>query len=166
MKLRLLVTEDCNRNCPKCCNKQYNLKDLPVCTDFRPYELIMLTGGEPTIHPSKLFQVIKQIRQQTDEHIILYTANVQKPFVLLSVLHIINGMTLTLHEPKDLEPFKVFNNHLNDFIEEYCKFYGALRLNVFEGIDISDIDVNLWDIKHMKWVKDCPVPENEVFMRI
>ena len=46
MKLRLVLFEACDRCCPGCCNHDWDLKNLPVCTDYTPYEMIMLTGGQ------------------------------------------------------------------------------------------------------------------------
>jgi hypothetical protein len=30
----------------------------------------------------------------------------------------------------------------------------------------KDIDLSMWKVKDMEWVKDCPVPEGEDFRRI
>ena len=43
-KLRLLLFEECDRDCPGCCNRDWDLRSLPVCRDFTPYQVIMLTG--------------------------------------------------------------------------------------------------------------------------
>ena len=51
-KLRLLLLDDCNRNCPGCCNRDWDLQALPLCQDYTPYRLIMLTGGEPMLYYS------------------------------------------------------------------------------------------------------------------
>ena len=63
-KLRLLFTKDCNRNCPGCCNKDWDLDSLPVCTDFTPYDLVMITGGEPMLYPERLLHLIRRIREE------------------------------------------------------------------------------------------------------
>ena len=31
--IHLMVTSLCDRNCPYCCNKQYDLNDIPYVTD-------------------------------------------------------------------------------------------------------------------------------------
>ena len=45
-----------------------------------------------------------------------------------------------------------------------------LRLNVFKGIDLMNVDTQhtaLWKIKtNIEWVKNCPLPKDEVFMRL
>ena len=49
------------------------------------------------------------------------------------------------------------------------KFYNvnrSLRLNVFEGIDISALNLERWKVKdNMVWLENCPLPKDEVFMR-
>ena len=64
-KLRLLLFEECGRNCPGCCNRDWDLQALPVCQDFTPYQIIMLTGGEPMLHPEIIHSAVTEIRRQT-----------------------------------------------------------------------------------------------------
>ena len=47
--LHLVVTPLCNRHCPYCCNKKYDIQNLPVAhdEDFKWAEMLCLTGGEP-----------------------------------------------------------------------------------------------------------------------
>ena len=66
-KLRLLLFETCNRSCEGCCNKDWDLTSLSVCTDYTPYREILLTGGEPLLQPELVVQAIREIREQTDQ---------------------------------------------------------------------------------------------------
>lgn len=50
-KLCLFLFEECHRNCDGCFNKDRDIKNLPLCNDFKDYDLIMLTDGEPMLHP-------------------------------------------------------------------------------------------------------------------
>lgn len=165
MQLRLLLTEECNRTCKGCCNKEYDLAALPICTSFKGYEAIMITGGEPLIKPGLLIETIQRIRRETPcTPIYVYTAYREDPLWLLAVLAMVDGITLTLHTRKDVPHFQIFNNIL---LQSGWLAGKSLRLNVFRGIDIDDIDVSCWNVKSdMMWIKDCPVPENEVFMRL
>lgn len=47
--IHLLVTSLCDRDCKYCCNKQYNLKDIPYVTEdeLKNCHTIYVTGGEP-----------------------------------------------------------------------------------------------------------------------
>lgn len=45
----------------------------------------------------------------------------------------------------------------------------SLRLNLFADMKAllpKDIDLSMWKVKDMEWVKDCPVPDGEDFRRI
>lgn len=166
--LRLLLFEECNRACPGCVNKDWDLNALEVETSFDGYDEIILTGGEPMLRPDLVIDVVEEIRKKTDTKIYMYTAKVDKLISILSVLKILDGITVTLHNKGDLKAFKKFNelldycrkNKFGDYIDK------SFRLNVFKGIDITDIDTSAWKVKsEIKWIRDCPLPVHEVFKR-
>ena len=49
--LHLLTTNLCLRNCPHCCNKQYDLNEVPYVSEkeLKLVEDVCLTGGEPIL---------------------------------------------------------------------------------------------------------------------
>ena len=162
--LRLLLFEDCNRSCEGCCNKQWDLSKLPVVNDFTPYDTIILTGGEPMLQPQTVWDVMYDIGQTNqDAKIILYTAMTTEPYTLMSLLKYLDGLTITLHNQQDIIPFLCFNNILGMDLAEK-----SLRLNVFNEVNISDYQIPvIWQIKeNIEWIEDCPLPDNEVFMRL
>ena len=164
--LRLLMTEDCNRNCEGCCNKDWDLKNLPVETNFRKYDEIVVTGGEPLLYPPDLMALVYDIRTQNPEaKIIVYTAKTNDVKALLSVLAVVDGLTITSHDLQDLMNFMAFDVAIPDYLR-----YKSLHLNVFEGIInglFSETYKTNWKIKNnVKWIKNCPLPENEVFRRM
>jgi hypothetical protein len=149
--LRLLLFSSCNRTCPGCCNNQWDLDALPVATDFRGYDMVVLTGGEPMLNPRLVVEVATTIRRQSFASIILYTAKPQK---LPQVMLFLDGVTVTLHEQADVAPFLALP-----------KLRGSRRVNVFAGVDVPDVPG--WTMKrNMEWIEDCPLPEGEVFMRL
>jgi hypothetical protein len=161
-KLRLLVTDKCDRNCPLCVNKQWNLDELPVEDNYSQYSEIILTGGEPMLDPHYLEKVIKIIRRQTRAKIYVHTAKIDDYFAALNVLNMADGITVTIHETKDIEAFFRFD----EFIPPY--FNKSLRVVVFQGIlNIESFARTFpkWDVKQINWIKDCPLPEGEVFKR-
>ena len=161
-KLRLLITEECNRNCAMCCNKNYNLAKLRIETKFSQYDEIILTGGEPMLEPLYLQNVITYIRYLThpDTKIYLQTAKVDDIKAALTIFELVDGVTVTLHALSDLRPFLLFD----DCISDYGTHKKSLRLNYFEDIPVISVS-DKWTTKQIKWVKDCPLPENEVFKR-
>ena len=161
-KLRLLITDKCNRSCPGCCNKGYDLAALPVCKDFGyRWDEVCLTGGEPMLDPHGVIHAVCLFPAQT--RIFLYTAKVDDLPATLEVMDVLDGLTLTLHTQDDVAPFLALNEALG---LEYRHL--SLRLNVFKGIVVpEDVDISQWKVKdNMVWVKDCPLPKDEVFMRL
>jgi hypothetical protein len=164
-KLRLILFKECPRNCEGCCNKDWDLDGLEVETDFSQYEEILLTGGEPLLKPELVFQVISQIKQVNPTALIyLYTAYLSKLSRVLHVLSVLNGITVTLHEEQDIPDFVKLLRCL--FIAPQIKEGKSLRLNVFKGVDVSNLVLDDWQVKDsIEWIKDCPLPEGEVLRR-
>lgn len=85
-----------------------------------------------------------------------------------------DGICLTPHKKVDVEEFidinakmleQKRNGELNDCFDPDC----SLRLNLFADMKAllpKDIDLSMWKVKDMEWVKDCPVPDGEDFRRI
>jgi len=162
-KLRLLLFEECNRNCIDCCNKDWDLKSLPIEDNYRGYNEILLTGGEPMLDPLLIIKTIKRIQYDVSKFtkIYLYTAKPYPPFELLGILNFVDGITITLHEQWDVEEFRFFNNLiLNSNINK------SFRLNIFRNIDISSLDLSKWKVKKdIEWIKNRPLPEGEILKR-
>ena len=164
-KLRLLVTEECNRNCDGCCNKDYDLKNLPVVDSFEGYDEIIITGGEPLLYKKTVSDVLSRIKiENKSAKIILYTARTTKPTYFIILLSFIDGVTITLHEQSDVEPFLELAKIIKKSTYPKEK---SLRLNIFEGIGIDTSRLKEWKIKKdMVWIKDCPLPKDEVFKKL
>ena len=73
----------------------------------------------------------------------------------------VDGVTLTLHTQGDVAGFYRLNEKLLTARLEPK----SLRLNVFKGIKV-DVPI-YWQVKwDIVWLKNCPLPSNEVFMRL
>jgi len=161
-KLRLLFTSLCNRNCSGCCNKDWNLEKLPKCDSYLGYDEILITGGEPLLFIDELLILIKKIREENYEaKIYVYTAQLDR---LEEVLPFTDGVTITLHEQKD---YLEFNKFLKRNIPNLYNWRNkSLRLNIFKGIQ-TDYITELFKVKdEIEWIKDCPLPEGEIFMKL
>lgn len=169
-KLRLLVTAFCPNKCPMCCNNSWDFSKLPI-VDRWDYDEIMITGGEPLCFPDHISDLLYSIRQvlkveQKHPKIYLYTANAEYD-IWAQVLEYLDGIVYTPHKTEDIESFVILNQWLLINKSYYSKI--SFRLNLFEDMEKllpKDIDLSLWKVKHMAWVKDCPVPEGEDFRRI
>ncbi len=126
--LKLLITEECNRECPQCVNEQWDLVNLPVEDNYSFYDEIILTGGEVMLDPHYLEKVIKIIRRQTRAKIYVATAKVDDYFATLNVLNMVDGIIVTIHETSDIIAFF----KLDEFIPPY--FNKVLRVVVFQGV--------------------------------
>lgn len=167
-KLRLLLFKDCKRNCKGCCNNEWDLDRLPIETEFTGYDEILLTGGEPMLKPKLVLKTIDRIRQ-VDEGvaIYMYTAKVNPIKESIKILGKLTGITITLHEQKDVNSFLKFAQIVGDTVLiPHAKF----RVNIFRSIDIHIEDITcagFWVIrKNITWKKNCPLPRDEVFKRL
>jgi hypothetical protein len=161
-KLRLLVTKKCNRTCPGCCNKDWDLDNLPICDSFDGYKEVILTGGEPMLNPNNLIYLIKEIRKESQAPIYLYTAKVDNIQRALSILFFIDGITVTIHEETDWDSVAEFNR----LLPTNCR--KSLRLNVFKECNLPSYDeFYKWKVKDsIEWIENCPLPTDEVFMKL
>lgn len=163
-KLRLLLFSNCHKSCDGCCNNDFDLDSLEIETDFSGYSEVILTGGEPMLFPQKVKEVAVEVRKQTGAPIYLYTTLARIPDLVMILQHI-QGITFTLHDQEDvqaLEEFYFFYERVNDM----PPFVGqSIRVNIFEGIKAPTFDE--WDVRSgYKWVKNCPLPEDEVFKKL
>jgi len=163
--LRLLVTKDCPRSCDGCCNKDWDLENLPVvkCFDDFDCDEILITGGEPLTDENvdKTIAIIEGINvlfPKKGRKVYVYTANPGWP----KILHYCDGITLTLHNQRDVPSFIRWKHTLETYYEK------SLRLNIFKGVTLpKDIILVKWEVKRdVEWIKDCPLPEDEVFMKM
>ena len=162
-ELRLLLFKDCNRKCRGCCNKDWDLDNLPTCKSFKGYKTIMLTSGEPMLNPDLVMQTILKIRKQNKSvNIYMYTAKIND-YAIPYLNCVLDGITLTLHNQSDVKNFVKFNNKLSVLYK-----LKSLRLNIFKGVKLpKDIDLSYWKVKrNIKWIKNCPLPKHEVFMKL
>jgi len=160
-KLRLLLFEDCNRDCDGCCNKDWDLEHLPIENDFSGYDEILLTGGEPMLDWRYVMKVAHKIKAESDAKIYVYTAKVDVLCDVIIVLDYVDGITVTIHDYIDIPPFLALNGYLR------CNFRKgkSFRLNIFRGIDFK-YDEGIWVVKdNIDWIKDCPLPDNETLAR-
>lgn len=172
-KLRLLLTTRCPNKCPMCCNNSWDFSRLPVVERWN-YEQIMFTGGEPLLMVDKLCDLADSVRAITsamgiEPKLYVYTALCDS-MRLGRVINHVDGIVLTPHSKESAESFKQFNNLVNTSIMLVNNPLNgkSLRLNLFPEIKeyLKDEDISRWQVKDIRWIKDCPVPEGEDFRRV
>jgi MoaA/NifB/PqqE/SkfB family radical SAM enzyme len=166
-KARVLLWEQCNRNCEGCCNKDWDLAALPKVNmqALGAYDEIILTGGEPMLHPITLLTISNGIRKKYPEKkLVLYTAKVDH-ILWRRIAVNFDGVTVTLHAQPDVYLFEAYAM-LNTYPRVIDKW-----LNVFEEVHLTDFQIekyqnNCWDVRtDYKWIKNCPLPTDEEFVR-
>lgn len=169
-KLRLLVTSHCNRSCPGCCNKDWDIKGLPQISvaDAAKYSEIMITGGEPLLYPEKVNALmLALIKINPSVKIFIYTANIRELAsgnTLDSSLF--SGIHVTLHEDITKHELQL----LKYMQERYPITFKtkSMRLQIFPDIKRKiSIMPKLWKrITFNPWIKNCPLPIDEDFMKL
>lgn len=173
-KLRLLVTTLCHNSCPKCCNKQYDMSQVPVLDRF-DYDEVCITGGEPMLNPPRVRRLATMFKMAADAmgkdvKVYLYTARID-PATLYNMVvmeRILDGVVVTPHSADDIKEFKYLNWRLREMdlmeVPDLC----SLRLNLFSDVKekLRGEDLSYWKVKDMEWLDDCPVPEGEDFRKI
>lgn len=168
-KLRLLVTTLCPNKCPLCCNNSWDFSKLPVVNRWN-YDEIMFTGGEPLLFLDEVVTLAKSIKIIAKEggnnpKLYIYTAVCDVGNVTFVIRHV-DGIVLTPHNLSDIPKLIA----LNDVMRHNDSFNGkSMRLNLFSNIKEAlpkDIDLSMWHIKDIEWIKDCPVPKGEDFRRV
>lgn len=164
MNVRVLLWEDCPKSCEKCCNKAIAVEDIPVETDFSPYEDISFTGGEPMLYPEVLFRILRytRLRKREEQRIFLYSSRAEVPMIY-NMLPWLDGVTFTLHDPEDTRLFKEFLRSHPWHLPRARDF--SLRLRYFKEAELPKLDLTGWDVKAVEWLDECPLPEGEVLRR-
>jgi organic radical activating enzyme len=165
--LRLLITKTCHRTCDGCCNKDFDLDNLPIfdINDLNKYDQIILTGGEPMLRQTRLIDILEKIESCPSK--ILYTASTILEIISLLRFGRLNGLTLTLHDNSDAMHFYELQKWMYRHHKSVDIHNLSLRLNIFKNVHINyDLIAPYWKVKNnITWIKNCPLPPNETFMR-
>lgn len=107
-KLRLVVTDCCHNQCPLCCNKRYDMTQLPV-VDRWDYDEVMITGGEPSLFSNRVRELVESIRildaaSGKSRKIYMYTAVYSSTFVAY-LLDCLDGIVASPHNQRDVVQF-------------------------------------------------------------
>ena len=163
-KARLIITMDCPRKCPGCCNEYPSMKALmqPVRLDqLAEYDEVMITGGEPMLYPERIKTVVAALRSQRKERsIFMYSALYRAEF--WELLPLLDGVHYTIHENPsiaDIHGFDYFQMGIRN------NPHGSYRLYIDQRVSLPVIiQPNLWcrvEIKPWLDERDCPLPEGE-----
>lgn len=166
---RLIVTEQCNRRCWYCCNKQEHIQKAmrPVTMDMivGKYTHYIITGGEPLMTNTydDTFSVICRLVESLTPQgklpwIGVYTANAT--VFMPEILNLIDGITYSLHGNPDSHDIEMF--HRFQKLLEF-DFKVSAWLNIERGFNaLLRLRPSLWDrIETFEPLDPCPIPEGE-----
>lgn len=171
--IHLMVTSICDRDCPLCCNKQYDLTtEVPQVTDeeLRKAHTIYLTGGEPFAfanpnaiarHLKYRYSNIKAIRVYTGARELSDWLIDHDEWALASVrtLDDIDGVTVSLKNPSDVVCFDRVIRCDSRILE-----MSSNMLYVFG--DLAPRELGNFIVKPRVWMEDFIPDKKSIFRRI
>ena len=164
--LHLLVTTICDRDCKYCCNKQYDLNDVPYVTEeeLNHVENVYITGGEPFKYsdPENIACYLKG-KYSNIRKVVVYTNAYELANYLESgrTLFWIDGVTVSVKSHDDQLAF-------NRVIERYQMLNAPTmsnRLYISKPFTATD-RLNSWDIMEREWQPEFKPAPNCIFRRI
>lgn len=104
--VHIMTTNLCDRECRLCCNKQYNVKDIPVVTDkeLDQVEDVFITGGEPFAYgPDPCEFAVELLREFPNiKRIIAYTNAFElSNYIIGGNLYGLDGLTISIKDHND-----------------------------------------------------------------
>ena len=166
--IHLMVTSMCLRNCKYCCNKFYDLNDIPQVTDeeLRAAHTIGITGGEPFVfsNPSKIAHHLHR-QYPNIKNVFVYTNAKELRGYLThqhGSLNDIQGLNVSIKNTDDKAAFEFVKNH-PDVMAMGIK-NGNNRLYVFNGL-IPD-NPKYFKIVEREWQDEFVPADDSIFRRI
>ena len=163
--IHILVTSLCNRHCKHCCNKQYDLNDIPYATEeeLDNAENIFITGGEPFLfsNPNQIAFKLKN-EHENIKNVYVYTNAYELSNYLRGKryedLCFIDGVTVSIKNKLDLKVFPAIAGN------EYIQNLSSNWLYVFDDLEPEDHG-NFIMIKR-DWQEDFKPDPNSIFRKL
>lgn len=168
--IHLMVTSLCLRNCPYCCNKQYDLNDIPYVTEdeLKNCHTLCLTGGEPFefTNPEKIAAYYKK-RYPNIKKVYVYTNAVELydfcRRYYTSYSNDIDGYNISIKTTADVVAFYK--------MKDYSRFdYKENRLYVFDNLikeeTIPTITNYSWTVIKREWQPEFKPADDSIFRKV
>lgn len=163
--IHLVITEKCDRNCPMCCNKQYDMNTIEYVTDeeLKNAETVFLTGGEPFAYAEPCW-VAWELRQKYPniKNIYVYTNAIELYDYLRrgKELYAINGVTISIKNEYD---YKIFDALA--YNEEIIKL-DSNWIYTFPDFNNIEYPKEYFTRKDRVWQKEFIPDPNSIFRRL
>lgn len=161
--IHLMVTTLCTRNCKHCCNKQYDLNDIPCITDeeLKEAEILCLTGGEPFqfTDPCEIAAYYKH-KYKNIESVYVYTNVLElSQYLRFNPLHHIDGLSVSIKTKTDAD---IFDKYIKN--DEEVLYLPSNRLYIFDNL--YDGAAEGFEIFQRNWQEDFTPADDSIFRRI
>lgn len=162
--IHLMITSLCDRNCKFCCNKQYNLNDIPYVTDaeLKKAEVLCLTGGEPFLfsNPSAIAEYYKR-KYSNIKKVYVYT-NAHELAMWIAkygVIDSIDGVNISIKTKEDLRAYETILANI------YCiNKLDSNRLYIFDNL--RPYNVGNCEVISRKWQEEFTPADDSIFRKI
>ena len=160
--IHLMVTSLCDRDCPDCCNKQYDLNNIPYVTDeeLKNANTLCITGGEPFkfSNPNEIARYYR-IKYPNIKNVYVYTNAIELVKYILREKHLeyIDGVSVSIKNKVDAFAFKSYIA-----IDKRITKLPSNRLYVFNNL--FDEEVDGFTVIQREWQKEF-VPANDSIFR-
>lgn len=161
--IHLMVTTLCIRNCKYCCNKQYDLNDIPYITDeeLREAEILCITGGEPFAfsNPCQIAAYYK-IKYSNIKKIYVYTNALElSDYLRFNPLYDIDGLSVSIKTKDDANIFEKYIRY-----NEQVLILPSNRLYVFDNLYTDKPEG--FEVIHREWQEDFVPANDSIFRRV
>lgn len=162
--IHIMITSLCDRFCPYCCNKQYDLTTIPYVTkeELKNAENVFLTGGEPFAYGNPCAIASKLKKEYVNiKNIYVYTNAYELAIYLKNYhsLYAIDGVTVSIKNELDKS---YFYSRIIDNID--IRKMKSNWLYVFPGFDVKD--TGNFIKKQRIWQENFQPAPDSIFRRI
>lgn len=163
--IHLLTTTICMRNCPHCCNKQYDLNTIPYVTyeELKGANTICITGGEPILYSnvSQIAETLKHLYRNIEKVYVYANAQELKWYLkqLDSKVDFIDGFTVSIKNQRDVYAFE-------EIVEAgYLRHMKSNIVYLFDGLNEPKVLSNFKLIRR-SWQADFQPADDSIFRKI
>lgn len=178
--LHLMVNNTCTNDCPLCCNKQYNVDDIPVVTveELRSVDTICFTGGQPMLNLESFARFCSCIEfdypniktgyvyMNGAELISIYNLEVSRTRKIFENFpcntKVSYGLTMS---PKRHSDWNLIRKY-----KQYMKAWKSNRIYCFSDMDVANAEAIFQhgevEIVRREWQKNFVPAPNTIFRRL
>lgn len=139
-KLRLLLSEVNDRDFLTCWHQNLDLSKLPICSDYKKYDMITFVGGEPMQCVNVMKYAIEIIRlSNPNAKLIMYTSYNRSPIEIFHMLDLLDGVAITIHNQSDVEPFLKLVELLETTGRMSKGYSKILKVDVCKGVNLKSV---------------------------